>query len=54
MNAIFLFNQMRPIRSVHCDGCWTPETLRDQAVPALANSFAALDRSQDVFSLDPV
>jgi NAD(P)-dependent dehydrogenase (short-subunit alcohol dehydrogenase family) len=54
MNEIFLFNQMRPVRSVHRDGGWTPEAVRDQAMPALKSSFVALDRSQDAFSWDPV
>ena len=54
MNEIFLFSQARPIRSVHRDGGWTPDTVRDQAMPALAGSFVSLDRSQDVFSWDPV
>ena len=54
MNEIVLFNHARPIRSVHRDGGWTAEAIRDHAVPALHNSFAPLDRSQDVFSWDPV
>lgn len=54
MNEILIFNHTRPIRSVHRDGGWTPETVRDHAMPALAASFTALDRSQDVFCWDPV
>jgi NAD(P)-dependent dehydrogenase (short-subunit alcohol dehydrogenase family) len=54
MNEIVLFGQTRPVRSVHRDGGWTPESVRDHAIPALQSSFAALDRSQDVFSWDPV
>jgi NAD(P)-dependent dehydrogenase (short-subunit alcohol dehydrogenase family) len=54
MNEIFLFGTSRPIRSVHRDGGWTPELIRDQAGPALRPSLAALDRSQDVFAWDPV
>lgn len=53
-NEILLFNQTRPIRSVHQDGGWTPQTVRDHAIPALSQSFMALDRSQDAFSWDPV
>jgi NAD(P)-dependent dehydrogenase (short-subunit alcohol dehydrogenase family) len=52
-NEIFLMGQSRPLRSVHTDGDWTPETVRDRAIPALAPSFYPLDRSQDVFSWDP-
>jgi hypothetical protein len=54
MNEILLFSQTRPVRSVHRDGGWTPEAVRDHAMPALAASFTALDRSQDVFAWDPV
>ena len=54
MNEIALFNHSRPVRSVHRDGGWTAESLRDHAIPALSNAFAPLDRSQDVFSWDPV
>jgi NAD(P)-dependent dehydrogenase (short-subunit alcohol dehydrogenase family) len=53
-NEIFLMSQNRPLRSVHRDGGWTPETIAAQAIPALRASFYGLERSQDVFSWDPV
>jgi NAD(P)-dependent dehydrogenase (short-subunit alcohol dehydrogenase family) len=53
-NEIMLMSQSRPLRSVHRDGGWTPELVRDHAAPALAPSFLPLDRSQDVFTWDPV
>jgi NAD(P)-dependent dehydrogenase (short-subunit alcohol dehydrogenase family) len=52
-NEIFLMSQNRPIRSVHRDGGWTPETVASHAIPALRADFYALERSQDVFSWDP-
>ena len=52
-NEIFLFSQNRPVRSVHRDGGWTPETVASHAVPALRADFYPLERSQDVFSWDP-
>src|SRR5438132_12183253 len=52
-NEIFLFSQNRPLRSVHRDGGWTPETVASHAMLALRAHFYALDRSQDVFSWDP-
>ncbi|MBM0206450.1 SDR family oxidoreductase [Micromonospora sp. STR1s_5] len=52
-NEIFLMGQSRPLRSIHTAGNWTPETVRDHAIPALRASFYPLDRSQDVFSWDP-
>lgn len=54
MNEIFVFSHTRPVRSVHRAEGWTPETVRDHAIPALSASFVPLDRSQDVFSWDPV
>ncbi|CAN7781839.1 SDR family oxidoreductase [Cupriavidus necator] len=54
MNEILLFNQPRPIRSVHRDGGWTQETLIEQMLPALKSSFMPLERSPDVFSWDPI
>ena len=53
-NEVFLMSQSRPLRSVHRDGGWTAETIGKHAIPALRSSFYSLDRSQDVFSWDPV
>lgn len=53
-NEILLMSQSRPLRSVQRDDGWTPEQIRDHAMPALSASFFGLDRSQDVFSWDPV
>ena len=52
-NEIFLFSQNRPLRSVHRDGGWTPETIGAHAIPALRADFYPLERSQDVFNWDP-
>ena len=52
-NEIFLIGQNRPLRSVHTAEGWTPEAVRDHAIPALRASFYPLDRSQDVFTWDP-
>ena len=53
-NEIYLFNQTRPIRTLHRSDGWTPEKLDTQLKGALAASFTPLDRSGDVFSWDPV
>jgi NAD(P)-dependent dehydrogenase (short-subunit alcohol dehydrogenase family) len=53
-NEIFLMSQSRPLRSVHRAEGWTPETIGSHAIPALKASFHPLDRSQDVFSWDPL
>jgi len=53
-NEIFLMSQNRPIRSVHRAEGWTPETIAEQAMPAMRAQFYPLERSQDVFSWDPI
>src|SRR5882762_9100297 len=37
-----LYGHMRPIRMVHRQGGWTPETLAEVAIPALAPQFTPL------------
>jgi NAD(P)-dependent dehydrogenase (short-subunit alcohol dehydrogenase family) len=53
-NEVFLFNQPRPIRSLHRSDGWTPEKLDQQLKDAFGPSLTPLDRSGDVFSWDPV
>ena len=53
-NEIFLMSQSRPLRSVHRADGWSPEAIAEQAMPALRASFYPLERSQDVFSWDPL
>uniref|UniRef100_UPI001358CE95 SDR family NAD(P)-dependent oxidoreductase n=1 Tax=Rhodovarius lipocyclicus TaxID=268410 RepID=UPI001358CE95 len=54
MHELFLFNQSRPIRSIHSENGWTPERIAEIALPAFKANFTPLDRSGDVFSWDPV
>lgn len=53
-NELILFSQHRPLRTVHRDGGWTPETIAEHAIPALRPHFYPLERSGDVFCWDPV
>ncbi len=53
-NEIFLFSQPRPVRSVHHAEGWTPERIAQQAIPAMRAQFTPLERSQDVFTWDPI
>ena len=53
-NEIFLMSQSRPLRSVHRAEGWTAESIAAHAVPALRAHFYPLDRSQDIFSWDPL
>lgn len=54
LNEIYLFSQPRPIRSIHRSEGWTPASIAEHGMPALASSFVALDRSPDVIGWDPV
>ncbi|MGK2914347.1 MAG: SDR family NAD(P)-dependent oxidoreductase [Porticoccaceae bacterium] len=54
MNEIFLMSQSRPLRSSHNGGGWTIDSIFDVAMPALQTHFYPLDRSQDIFSWDPI
>ncbi len=53
MHEIFLFNQNRPIRSVHSGDGWTPQKIAEIALPAMKSHFTPNERSADVFSWDP-
>ena len=53
-NEIFLMGQNRPLRGIQEGDGWTPETVLQHGFPALRPNFYPLDRSQDVFSWDPV
>ncbi len=53
-NEIFLFNQPRPIRTLHRSDGWTPERIAEQLKGAFGPSLTPLERSGDVFSWDPV
>ena len=54
MNEIFLMGQSRPIRGIHRDGGWTPQTIAEHGMPALKSSFYKLDRSADIFNWDAI
>jgi NAD(P)-dependent dehydrogenase (short-subunit alcohol dehydrogenase family) len=53
-NELFLMSQSRPLRSVHRAEGWTAETIAAHAIPAFRAHFYPLERSQDVFSWDPL
>jgi len=53
-NEMFLMSQSRPLRSVHRAEGWSAETIAAHALPALRPHLYPLERSQDVFSWDPL
>ena len=53
-NEIYLFNQPRPVKTIHRAGGWTPEQIAAELNPAFASLFTPLERSEDVFNWDPI
>ncbi|MBN9670826.1 SDR family NAD(P)-dependent oxidoreductase [Roseibium aggregatum] len=53
-NEIYLFNQPRPIRSIHRGEGWTAGNLAEVLPGAFGPSLTPLERSADVISWDPV
>jgi NAD(P)-dependent dehydrogenase (short-subunit alcohol dehydrogenase family) len=53
-NEIFIISQNRPLRSVQRAEGWTAEQIAAHAIPALKAHFYPLERSEDVFSWDPI
>ena len=53
-NEIFLFSPPRPVRSIHREQGWTPETIASELLPAFKPSLFPLQVSADVFAWDPV
>ncbi len=43
-----IYGQPRPTRMVHQNGGWTPETIKEVAMPALANQFFDIANSRSV------
>lgn len=53
-NEVVLFDQPRPKKSVTRLEGWTPESLIDQAFPAMSADFFDIGASASVFPYDPV
>ncbi|MEZ5955896.1 MAG: SDR family oxidoreductase [Hyphomonadaceae bacterium] len=53
-NEVFLFNQPRPVRAMARIEGWTPQTLIEQALPALKASYTDAGASASIFPYDPV
>jgi NAD(P)-dependent dehydrogenase (short-subunit alcohol dehydrogenase family) len=53
-NEVFLFNQPRPVRAMARLEGWTPQSLIEQALPAMKASYTDVGASASVFPYDPV
>ena len=54
LNELFIYNQSRPIKSIHSNTGWTPQEIAIRAYPAMKSSITPNERSGDVFSWDPI
>jgi len=53
-NEFYLYNQTRPIRTLHRADGWTPATVAQQLPKAWATAFTPLERTRDVFSWEAI
>ena len=53
-NEVFLFNQPRPVRAMARLEGWSPQTLIEQALPALKANYTDVGATASVFPYDPV
>jgi NAD(P)-dependent dehydrogenase (short-subunit alcohol dehydrogenase family) len=54
IHELILFSSPRPIRIVHKDEGWTPESIAAVAMPAFQPGFMPLDTSETLFNWDPL
>ena len=54
LNELFIYNQNRPVKSVHNSEGWNPQKIMEIAMPAFKPYLTPLERSGDVFSWDPL
>ncbi len=54
LNELFIFNQNRPVKSVHNSEGWNVKKIKDVAMPAFKPFLTPLERSGDIFSWDPL
>lgn len=53
-NEVYLYNQPRPVRTLHRAEGWTPATLAQMLEPVFASSLTPAERTRDVFSWDAI
>ena len=54
LNELFIYNQNRPAKSVHNSEGWNPQKIKEIAMPAFKPYLTPSERSNDVFSWDPL
>ena len=51
---VYLYNQPRPVRTLHRDGGWTPAALAEQLLPAWRSSLTPLEGARSVLAWSPL
>jgi len=53
-NEVYLYNQPRPIRTMHKGEGWTPDTMAEILPAALKSSLTPLERTRDVYAWEAI
>jgi NAD(P)-dependent dehydrogenase (short-subunit alcohol dehydrogenase family) len=53
-NEVYLYNQPRPIRTMHKGEGWTPDTMAEILPAALKTSLTPLERTRDVYAWEAI
>ena len=53
-NEVYLYNQPRPVRTLHRSEGWTPGTLAEMLVPAFQSSFTPAERTKNVLGWEAI
>jgi NAD(P)-dependent dehydrogenase (short-subunit alcohol dehydrogenase family) len=53
-NEVYLYNQPRPIRTMHKGDGWTPDTMAEILPAALKTSLTPLERTRDVYAWEAI
>jgi NAD(P)-dependent dehydrogenase (short-subunit alcohol dehydrogenase family) len=53
-NEVYLYNQPRPIRTLHRGEGWTPATMAEMLPAALKSSLTPLERTRDVYAWEAI
>ena len=53
-NEVYLYNQPRPIRTMHKGEGWTPDTMAEILPGALKASLTPLERTRDVYAWEAI
>ena len=53
-NEVYVFSKPRPVKTMQRSDGWTPTSIVEELLPAMAPAMTPLARSADIFPYDPV